>query len=333
MKSHKDDIDIEKAFIEDVNKKLKIYKFLKRLFWIEILIFCFLVFTNIVSAFIYLVLFAIIDFTIYLYIGKDSLFKNIISTTILILIISAPVTYAISYYIKTFVVPKYPDIVLIGDESAWIGFAGSIVGGILTMLAVYFTIQNENNLRRDERKQREYELSMQSIPLLKLEPSSHITDWKMHLVTSTEYEKRLLESHEFQLPITINNTSNYIARNIKFSEANLYKGTGYISDFYRDDVEYIGDVTQAMNKIIDTRKTIPGNFSISGFVKIEGDFQNGEYAIIRSKIEYYDYSMKLKHLVEAEVAYCFSRVRSIKKSKVDIEWGLLSSSESNNFIE
>lgn len=75
---------------------------------------------------------------------KLSFNTKLIIITIVFIIISSIITYLVA-----FISTKTGQIA--GSIGDWISFSGSITGGSITMLAVYFTIVNEsNNRKRDE---------------------------------------------------------------------------------------------------------------------------------------------------------------------------------------
>lgn len=55
--------------------------------------------------------------------------------------------------------------VRIGGEDAWIGFAGSIIGGSLTMLALVFTLKQQDDIRKSDK-------TLSIMPILSIEPEN-----------------------------------------------------------------------------------------------------------------------------------------------------------------
>lgn len=67
-------------------------------------------------------------------------------------LLSAPLIVYVLLLFIDFIKIKYPEyIFLVGVGSDWIGFAGSIIGGAMTMFALVFTIQHEKDLRIKEK--------------------------------------------------------------------------------------------------------------------------------------------------------------------------------------
>lgn len=90
----------------------------------------------------------IYGFTYVIYKTKeDDFLDKIIKFTIFILLNSPLFIYSLVLFFIT-----YPNILIkVGDSSAWISFAGSIIGGSLVMFALIFTIQNEERIRENNR--------------------------------------------------------------------------------------------------------------------------------------------------------------------------------------
>ena len=62
----------------------------------------------------------------------------------LVIIISTIITYSLALIFK-----KFDILEKVGSADAWIGFAGSAMGGIITMLVLYFTLKsNDENNRK-----------------------------------------------------------------------------------------------------------------------------------------------------------------------------------------
>jgi len=60
----------------------------------------------------------------------------------------------ISIYAITLVISYYKsDLIQVSNASGWIGFAGSIIGGTMTMFALIFTIQSEERKRNEDKVQ------------------------------------------------------------------------------------------------------------------------------------------------------------------------------------
>lgn len=71
--------------------------------------------------------------------------KSSITSIILCFIIIPPIfTYLICFLFQ------YPQNALVGTVDAWIGFSGSLFGGIITLIGVWWTIESQNKNKMDE---------------------------------------------------------------------------------------------------------------------------------------------------------------------------------------
>lgn len=138
---------------------------------------------------------------------NNRLIDSLIIFALIILFLSPAIVYFIflmlTYYFDGV-------LVTVTNQETWIGFAGALIGGSLTMIAVAFTISNENKQRRNE-------IAIHSIPNIKV----NIKD-----VCRVMYKdkKTILRHH-----IYIKNESDNIAQNLK---VNVFKA--YTEDFASD---------------------------------------------------------------------------------------------------
>lgn len=71
--------------------------------------------------------------------------KRLFLTTLFIIMASLMSTYVVAWIMKTYgIVPQ------VGSADAWIGFAGSAMGGFITMLALYFTLAQNQEMARKQ---------------------------------------------------------------------------------------------------------------------------------------------------------------------------------------
>lgn len=95
--------------------------------------------------------------------GNDNLFTYVIT---LVLFFSAPFTW---FAITT---PSPIGFIRPEHQEAWLGFFGSIIGGAVTILGVYWTITEQNKQikkeKRDRDQERKEELALQYKPIIKV---------------------------------------------------------------------------------------------------------------------------------------------------------------------
>ena len=90
-----------------------------------------------VITFIFMIYFLVKSF------NEDLKSNRLLSTTLFVILFSLVGTYIIALFFKTF------DIIeRVGSVDAWIGFAGSGMGGLITMLALYFTLKQNQEMNQ-----------------------------------------------------------------------------------------------------------------------------------------------------------------------------------------
>lgn len=96
---------------------------------------------------IYIALSIFIVSTFVIFRNIESKLDQIVKMTVFMIIIFTLITF-LSSAIAKLLIPKN---FYFGSLDAWIQFAGSILGGSLTMLALIYTIDNEDEKRKDDR--------------------------------------------------------------------------------------------------------------------------------------------------------------------------------------
>ena len=74
--------------------------------------------------------------------------KKVLRVTTIVVILSPIATYIILLFSRQ--IKEYSWMRAIGSADAWIGFAGSIIGGSMTMLALYLTFRHERDIQRQQ---------------------------------------------------------------------------------------------------------------------------------------------------------------------------------------
>lgn len=72
--------------------------------------------------------------------------NRLLVTTVLVVIVSVVGTYLVALFFK-----RYEIIEQVGSADAWIGFAGTGMGGFITMLALYYTLKQNQELDQNNR--------------------------------------------------------------------------------------------------------------------------------------------------------------------------------------
>lgn len=135
---------------------------------------------------------------------------KIIFISVLILMLSSPIVYLLILFIDKVLLEKFSLIVVEGSKDAWICFAGSIFGGLITMLTFYFTImQNKKEYEKNKIK---------SIrPFIILTPCFN-----------NDFNKAIDEKQDFchyVIDTTVENISNNLVKDLA-----IEKETAYIYD-------------------------------------------------------------------------------------------------------
>jgi len=221
---------------------------------------------------------------------------------------------ALTYMAICFVHFYIPKQYYFGSSEAWIGFAGSATAGSLTMLALYFTLQHD-------KIQKKHELALQSIPLIKVEFGCNMKDFKSSFVTTEEFDKpELIREMYSSFPFQISNSSNFIARNIKVQEIKMYKAPQMYIDYKNGYGDFIADLTEQTQRETEKITTIPGGYTESFFLSFPNIVQKTTSILFESTIEYFDYSLTLKHKVKTQLFVTIESIRKIDKTKKIVEY-------------
>lgn len=132
---------------------------------------------------------------------------KIILVLILILIVSPIITYLIAFICKNFhFIPP------VGSVDAWIGFSGSIIGGGIAIIVLYFTVKQEHEIIE---KQTELSIRPYIYCKLKNETIENSANDKEIVLKKTSYNDEFIEW-------AMINSSNNIANNIQIKCEQYY---------------------------------------------------------------------------------------------------------------
>lgn len=147
---------------------------------------------------------------------EDLLFRNIIIITTGFVLLSFPITYAILFLGRNL---SSINNIKIGTADGWLSFIGSILGGIITMLALFFTLQSEQTKRTEEK-------GIKSLPYLKAKSITSNEELREKAAVSfpTQESKKLISSDSFYVDFSIvfENTSSNIASEFVFDRKNSF---------------------------------------------------------------------------------------------------------------
>lgn len=203
--------------------------------------------------------------TFYIWSKKDEqtkYFRNIIVSTTFLLIFSFPVTYSILYLGKSL---SLAGNFQIGSADGWLGFIGSLLGGLITMLALVFTIQHEKLLN-----------SLKSIPRIKIK-----------LKDSFEVDSIIINANKFKIDsfitLELENISSFDALNFMIKNFAI----GETEKDLRKKASK--DFLEELNEVNRFENVLSTNECRSLIFKINNDFKSIDHLFIRIEYEFYDY--------------------------------------------
>lgn len=144
--------------------------------------------------------------------SKSILNRRILTTLIFIVVLSTPIVLLILHLGR---VLSIVEGIKIGTADGWLAFFGSIIGGVITMMALFFTIQHENEKRRIDQLSRDEE----KMELNKQKELSLIPFIEFHLREDIiNLELNLLNP----IIITVRNSSTNHALKLKVNELSTF---------------------------------------------------------------------------------------------------------------
>lgn len=143
---------------------------------------------------------------------EESFFDRILKFTIFVLINSPLIIYTIVLFFRTF--PN--TLIKIGNASTWIGFAGSIIGGSMTMFAIIFSIQYQNKIEANK-----------TIPFITVDQIGIGKDDEGTFSITLEEESNDILIGPIIAAFKFKNPSNFIAKNIKLIKIVTYNYISY----------------------------------------------------------------------------------------------------------
>lgn len=247
----------EAEILKKLGRKLLFLRYAKLLIYVQLFIFFIMLIYNPIVSLIIFIFFGLIDFSVWMYLSPENIYKHILVMVYFILVFSAPFTYSIIYFIKSSILINYPSLPIIGRVSDWIGFSGSIIGGIMTMLALLFTITYQEKNRLHENNQRLLELDIIHTPFLEINTSKPIEN-------HTHYHgySAMIKVHESDyieiINMTVRNVSENTALNPFFEKFEYFESN--ISnefDMEKSEEYKITSIVDEVNQEIKSVKMLP----------------------------------------------------------------------------
>lgn len=177
--------------------------------------------------------------------------------TIIVVVNSPLLVYSIVLFIRTI-----PDLFIkVSDSNTWIGFAGSIIGGSLTLFAVIFAfILDKDN--------RDLELDRTQTPKIKINPlfSKSKNDESMNFIIEDIENNEII----FNMFLEVINISNYPAQNISINKCELlvYSSKNYgLSN--ENNYIYKNDLKPNLLEQIKKTRILFGGYSVKLPISIQ----------------------------------------------------------------
>ncbi|MHC1735211.1 MAG: hypothetical protein AB9921_06015 [Erysipelotrichaceae bacterium] len=220
-------------------------------------------------------------------------YEKIIKITVLLIISFTVFAYLAALFSKT-VIPK---VFAVGSVDAWIGFAGSILGGSITMVALIFTLLGDTRKSIEQKNHQEILLAKQSFPTLEIIDNSFNSneERKIKLFKIDEKRAELRSYHHY----SIQNDSNYIAKDVKFTSVTL----NYSEYFLDLENSKKRDIYMDVNHTLGSSNLIKPKGEKYFFIKMSTILECFSGFSIVFEIEYSDYLGRFKHHQVIEKIY------------------------------
>lgn len=213
---------------------------------------------------------------------EDSFYDRIVKFTVFVLINSPLIVYTIVLFFNTF--PN--TLIKIGSASTWIGFAGSIIGGSMTMFAIIFSMQYQNKTEANK-----------SVPFITVDQIGIGNDDEgTFSVTLDEDNNDILIGPIIAL-FKFKNISNFIARNIK-----LTKIVTYNYESYRNTNEKITELNQEYSSKNDLNLEFfyPDSEHDFSFLLVHKNPNDSYKFVLEFQIQFFDIFDENKYVISSK---------------------------------
>jgi hypothetical protein len=214
--------------------------------------------------------------------NERNLLTKIINFTLFVLFASPIIIYSIVLLVS--VSPNF--YVRIGSIDAWISFSGSIIGGVMVMFALVFTIQVEQENRRVEKEDRDIDYALRSIPILVANYSFNTDDCRHYSCKKLEDEKYELHVHTSMI---ISNISEYLAKNLIIKRFNIQ----YFSSILEDKPLYTLNLLNYTSK--NDKKVVPQNMNVEYDFSYMFEVEDLSKMLVSIEVHYSDSLGKIQH--------------------------------------
>lgn len=272
----------------------------------QILLVSLILSVNMSLAFTLIFIFFVIDAIVVVTFSKKRIESDILNISFIVLILSSPLVYGLVYYLKVFYLPINPQVVHIGSIDTWIGFAGSILSGLLVMISLVYTIKYERQIRDEESKRREVELAILSTPVLSFE----LYEEK----TKRPRRYRMMKSNDNQIQFTL--LSNFYIKNTSTNFAIISSFDTIAIERRNYSDKFIENIKKNTNITCESKsgEYIPPNTSFLVDFDINCTISNLDTIFFKFNLEFYDFTNKNKYSVDAEMCLL---IRIIEDDEID----------------
>ncbi len=266
----------------------------------------------------------------------DKLYRNIIIATTVFTIIAFPTTYGILIFGRN--LSQFNGI-QIGSSDGWLAFIGSILGGIITMVALVFTLDND-------RKVGERNLALKSIPLLTIELPEYqknmIRKYTVVPFNGSGMSEYLEEDLIFPLNFILKNITDYHAKDLLFNKFYLFTfSTQYDEtlveqkNIFLSKSKLLFNFTDKVNTMLSNAKILPGRYDEKININLEYKYLVNKGLRFEITFSYFDFLNKLEHVTESEIILCFENKTSIdlKSNSHSFEFELTKLTNYSKFIK
>jgi|GEM_PF-5753886 len=222
------------------------------------------------------ILFLIIFLIIVIYDNRTkNLVEKVINFTFLTLFTSPLLVYSIVLIMKL----VKPTLEVIGTQSSWIGFFGSLIGGSLVMFALVFTMQHEKLIHANL-----------SIPILNMQLDTEIVELPIKVTGSSNGDGGFRCAPEVY--IKLSNSSKHTAFEIKILSVMVqnYHLFYELEHRTRHNEDQIESISYSFDKV----PAVFSNSSVSFPVIVDEILYDGGVLVINTDIEYTD-AFKINH--------------------------------------
>lgn len=216
------------------------------------------------------ILFLIIFLIVVIYDNRSkNLIEKVINFTFLTLFTSPLLVYAIVLIMKL----VKPTIEVIGTQSAWIGFFGSLIGGSLVMFALVFTMQHEKLVHANL-----------SIPILEMKLDNHIVKLPIKITGAPNGDGGYHCAPEIY--IELSNRSKHTAFEIEIVSVMIQNYHLFYELEHR--TRYNKDQIESISYIFDKVPVVFSKSSVSFPVIVDETLYDGGVFVINIDIKYTD---------------------------------------------